>query len=76
MKISLNIQDSKAVAFLNFIRTLDYVKLESNSDNEIELTDDLKKALDESIKSLKDEGGTSHTQMMSETQKKFPKLFK
>jgi hypothetical protein len=76
MKISLNIQDSKAVAFINFIKTLDYVKLESSGESEIELTDELKTALDDAIRSLKDEGGISNSQMTSDTKKKFPSLFK
>ena len=76
MKISLNIQDSKAIAFLNFLKTLDYVKVESNEEGDIELTDDLKKALDESIQSLKNDGGVPHAQMVNETKKKYPELFK
>ncbi|WP_027419581.1 hypothetical protein [Crocinitomix catalasitica] len=76
MKISLNIPDSKAIAFLKFIKTLDYVKVVANEESDIELTDDLKKALDESIQSLQDEGGVTHTQMVRETKKKYPELFK
>ena len=76
MRISLNIQDGKAAAFLNFIKTLDYIQVEGDNVNEIELTEDLKKALDESIDSLKNEGGISNKQVMTETRKKFPNLFK
>lgn len=76
MKISLNIQDSKAAAFLNFIKTLDYIQVEDDNASDIELTEDLKNALDESIDSLKKDGGIPNNQMMAKTREKFPNLFK
>lgn len=48
MKITLNIKDAKAASFLNFIKTLDFVSIESSDVTEdIELTDEVKALLDE-----------------------------
>ncbi len=47
MKITLDIKDAKAASFLNFIKSLDFVSVESADTEDIELTDEIKILLDQ-----------------------------
>ncbi|WPR74868.1 hypothetical protein [Algoriphagus sp. NG3] len=51
MKITLEIKDSKASAFLNFIKSLDFIKIKSEEDleepNKEEILQNIAKAVEE-----------------------------
>jgi len=46
-QVTLNIADSKFEAFLEFIKTLDYVKVEEDGDSEEEIVANLKQGFKE-----------------------------
>lgn len=75
MKLILNIDISndKALALLNYIRTLDFVDLE---EEQSKLSSEQKKAIDIGLQSLKDGKGVKHSDVMNETKKRYPNLFK
>ena len=51
MKVTLDIQDSKAAAFLNFVRSLDFIHIQSKEDYEEptkqEILDSIKQGMKE-----------------------------
>ena len=51
MKVTLDIKDSKAAAFLNFVKSLDFIRIQSKEDYEEptkqEILDSLKKGMKE-----------------------------
>jgi hypothetical protein len=69
---TLHIDDSnpQAKAFLEFIKTLDFVKEEQANDEE------LTHALEEAIESLEKEGSTPHEEVMAKMKSKYPKFFR
>ncbi len=75
MKLILNIDISndKALALLNYIRTLDFVDLE---EEQSKLSSEQKKAIDIGLQSLKDGKGVKLSDVMNETKKRYPNLFK
>jgi len=72
-KITLNmdLSNAKALALLNYIRTLDFVTFErSNILSEIQ-----KQAIDVGINALEQGQSYKHNDIMSETKKRYPNLF-
>jgi hypothetical protein len=51
MKVTLDIKDSKAAAFLNFVKSLDFIRIQSNEDYEEptkqEILDSIKQGMKE-----------------------------
>ncbi len=74
MQITLNIDisNAKALALLNYIRTLEFVTIEEAQT----LTDLQKEAIDIGIDALEKGKSHSHKQVISETKKRYPQLFK
>jgi hypothetical protein len=75
MKLTINIDlsNNKAIALLNYIKTLDFIKVEEDNST---LTKEDKKKLNEAIKSLDNSKGISHQNVLDQTKNKFPNLFK
>lgn len=73
MQVTLNfdITNAKAVALLNYIRTLEFVTVETTSD----LTNEQKKAIDCGLAALDNGNSLSHEQMVNETKTRYPNLF-
>lgn len=73
MRVTLNfdITNAKAVALLNYIRTLEFVTVETTLD----LTDEQKKAIDYGLAALDNGNSLSHEQMVNETKNRYPNLF-
>ena len=74
MQLTLNIDlsNAKALALLNYIRTLEFVSFEERST----LTDTEKQAIDIGIDALEQGKSFKHKEVMSETKKRYPDLFK
>tara|TARA_B110001469_G_C9579999_1_gene287639 strand:- start:367 stop:591 length:225 start_codon:yes stop_codon:yes gene_type:complete len=72
-QITLNIQDNKYSTFLEFIKTLDYVKV---NDNDTILTQEQKNAIDIGLKELDEGKGIPHETVMAGMKQEFPKYFK
>ena len=74
MKITLDIDATniRAIALVNYLRTLDFVNFEEGSYSLSELQ---KQAIDKGLQSLKKEEGISHEQVVSETKARYPELF-
>ena len=69
---SLDISNTKALAFLNYMRTLEFVSFkESNL-----LTEEQKQFVDVGIDALEQGKSQTHNEVMNETQKRYPNLFK
>ena len=75
MKITLDIDitNVKALALLNYIRTLDFIAIKENKDT---LTSEQKQAIDKSIEQLKNGESFTHDQVMNQTKQRYPNLFK
>ena len=75
MQLTINIDTSnhQAIALLNYIRTLDFV---SFNDKKIKLSDIQKEALNEGLKDLHESKSLEHSEVLKETKKKYPTLFK
>lgn len=72
MILTLRIYDSntKAKAFLEFIKTLDFIK-------EVQIDEkQIKKAIDEGIESLEEHGSIPHEEVMSKMKSKYPTYFR
>lgn len=75
MEYSFHINDisnPKAKAFLEYIKTLDFVSVDSDFD----LNEDQVAAIEEARKSLKEKGGTPHEVVMARMKDKFPNAFR
>ena len=74
MQLTLNIDpaNAKALALINYIRTLDFVSFEEKQT----LTDIQKRAIDKGIEDLEQGRSYSHTEVMKETKKRYPNLIK
>jgi hypothetical protein len=59
MKITLDIKDSKAAAFLNFVRSLDFIKIQTSEDYQEPTKDEILSSIKKGIKEvqLHKEGG-------------------
>ncbi len=74
MQLTLNIDptNAKAMALLNYIKTLDFVSFEEKPT----LTDAQKQAIDTGIEALEQGKSSKHKDVMIETTKRYPNLFK
>lgn len=74
MQLTINIDptNEKALALLNYIRTLDFITLEEKQT----LTDAQKRVIDEGLKSLEQGKSYTHSEVMKETKERYPNLFK
>lgn len=75
MKITLDIQDSKAAAFLHFIQSLDFITI-NKQEGELKLTVAQKKAIDQGLKDIEEGKVKNHEQAMEELKKRHSKYFK
>lgn len=71
LTVKLDMSNDKAPAFLNYIKTLEFVTV----DEEYELTDAEKNAVDEGIASLERGEKLTHEEVMHNMKKHFPSLF-
>ncbi len=71
MIVTLDIRDSKAAAFLNFIQSLDFVKIKQEEN--LKLTSKQKIAIDEGLKQVEEQKTTSHAEAMDEMKRRHPK---
>jgi predicted transcriptional regulator len=73
LQITLKIdpENVKAMALLNYIKTLEFVLVETT----IELTDDQKNAVDTGIDALNYGRITKHQDVVHETKKRYPDLY-
>jgi DNA-binding protein YbaB len=74
MRVTLDINDNKAVAFLNFIQSLDFVTIKN--DDEFQLSDLQKRAIDEALNQVESNKTLSQEEVMSEMKNRHPKYFK
>lgn len=74
MRITLDIDttNNKAIALVNYLKTLDFIKFEEGTYSLSELQ---KQAIDKGLQSLKKGEGISHEQVVSETKTRYPALF-
>lgn len=68
----LDDSNPKAKAFLEFVRTLDFIKVE----DDFTLNKDVIYAIEAARESLTKEGGKSHEQVWAEMREKYPTAFK
>lgn len=75
MQLTLNIDlaNQNAIALLNYIQTLDFIKIENEKAT---LTEAQKTAINEGLKALKTGKVAEHSQVMEETKRRYPNLFK
>lgn len=62
----------EAKAFLEFMRTLDFISISE----EVNLNEDVTQAIEEARKSYDKNGGKNHEQVMAEMRAKYPNAFK
>lgn len=74
MRLIIDIKDSKAEAFLNFIKSLDFISV--NKEDEYILTDEQKKAIDKGLNDIEQGNVFSHEEVLLELKHKHPKYFK
>ena len=67
MRITIDIKESKALAFLNFIQSLDFVTIK---ENEFALSPELEKAIDEGLKQVEEGKVFPHKEAMQQLKKK------
>ncbi len=74
MKITLDIDtsDLKAVALLNYIRTLDFISIGEKTGT---LTSEQTKAIDKGLEQLEKGDGLAHSKVMKQTKQRYPQLF-
>jgi len=73
MRITIDIQDSKATAFLNFIQSLDFVTI-NEEDNQ--LTDYTKRGIDIGLQQVEEGKTLSNDEVISEIRNRHPKYYK
>lgn len=76
MKLILDINDNKASFILELLSNFNFVKAKALNEGDVELSDELKQALDEGIKAVEAGQVTDHETVMKETKKRYPNLFK
>lgn len=77
MKVLLEIQDNKSAFILELLKNFSFVKTTKLSDTDTkELSDSQKSAINEGILSLEKEKSTPHDQLIKETKRKYPDLFR
>ena len=74
MQLTINIDptNAKALALLNYIKTLDFITFEESQD----LTDAQKSAIDKGLEALEQGKSFTHSEVMRETKERYPNLFK
>ncbi len=74
MKITIDfdLSDSKALALLNYIRTLDFITIKEIPD---ELSSYQKQAIDKGIEQLDEGQKITHEQVLKESKERYPNLF-
>ncbi len=72
LRLNLDISNTKALALLNYMRTLEFVSFEESS----LLTEVQKQAIDVGIDALGQGKSQTHKEVMNETKKRYPNLFK
>ena len=72
MKVTLNIDssNSQALALLNYLNTLDFVSTEEN------LSERQKEAINIGLQDIQKNKTTSYNDVIKETKKKYPQLFR
>jgi hypothetical protein len=74
LTISIDTSSSKAKAFVAFIKTLDFIKI--NDDKAIyPLSDEQKEAINKAIKSAEDGEIVPHEKVMKQFENHYPKYF-
>ena len=77
MKVLLDIQDNKAAFIMELLKNFAYVKATKLTDSKAPiLTKAQKKAIDQGLKDLEEGRVIPHQQVMQETKKRYPNLFK
>jgi len=71
LTIDIDLSNSKAMALLNYIKTLDFINIEDTH-----LSAEQKKAINAALSSVKKGKAISHNKVMEATRKRFPKLYK
>lgn len=74
MRLVIDINDNKADAFLNFIKSLDFISV--NNEDEISLTDEQKNAIDLGLNDFEQGNVFSHEEVLLELKNKHSKYFK
>ena len=69
----IDITNNKALALYNYIKTLDFIYLKEESNI---LTIEQKRAIDKGLEQLKNGESKTHEEVMNETKKRYPNLFK
>jgi predicted transcriptional regulator len=74
MKITIDIDmnNAKALALLNYIRTLDFISL---NENMADFSDEQKAAIDKALLSVEEGKTTAHDKVMQKLENKYPKYF-
>ena len=72
LTLNLDLTNTSAFALLNYIRTLDFVSFVENET----LSDVQKHEIDIGIKALEEGSSLKHSEVMSETKKRYPNLFR
>lgn len=74
LTISIDTSSSKAKAFIAFVKTLDFVKI--NDDKDIcDFSDEQKEAIDKAIQSAEEGRVTPHEVVMERFKNSYPKYF-
>lgn len=68
-----DISNPEAKAFLEYARSLKFVVID---EQEMSLSQEQNEAIDEARKSLKDNGGKPHEEVMNQIKKKYPNAFR
>lgn len=74
MRLVLDIKDNKANAFLNFIKSLDFISV--SSEDTFVLSDEQKNAIDIGLNDIKEGNVLSHNEVLAELKSKHSKYFK
>ena len=72
LTVKLDMSNATALALLNYIKTLDFVSFVENET----LSDVQKHEIDIGIKALEEGSSLKHSEVMSETKKRYPNLFR
>lgn len=76
MEIIININDdSKAKAFITFIKSLDFVTVKTKKEEQ-KISSEQKKAINQALEAVKQGNTIPHEQAMKSIKEKHPKYFK
>ncbi len=74
LTFSIDTSNSKAKAFIAFIRTLDFIQI-LDDDGDFTLSDEQKAAVDKAIQSADEGKLTPHNEVMKEFESRYPNYF-